>query len=145
MVVPIILGIGATLLALTTKATISAYKQYIHLTPAMIATLNNIKLTSFEDKYSSTISKTDPNYHHYKFLTAKYPNRPFNTPMTEQEALFILGIEGDDILNVDKKMIRDRYRKLMNLNHPDKNGSLYISQKINEAKDILDKSYMVNK
>lgn len=65
--------------------------------------------------------------------------------MTEQEALLILGIEGDDILNVDKKMVRDRYRKLMVLNHPDKQGSKYISQKINEAKDVLDKSYMVNK
>ncbi|KAG5417401.1 MDJ2 [Candida metapsilosis] len=63
--------------------------------------------------------------------------------MTEQEALLILGIEGDDILNVDKKMVRDRYRKLMVLNHPDKQGSQYLSQKINEAKDVLDKSYMI--
>lgn len=42
-------------------------------------------------------------------------------------------------------MIRDRYRRLMILNHPDKNGSQYLSQRINQAKDILDKSYMVNK
>ena len=108
----------------------------------MIATLNNIKLTN---PIFSTLNKSDPNYLHSKFLRLKYPNRTFLTPMTEQEALLILGIEGDDILNVDKKMVRDRYRKLMVLNHPDKQGSQYLSQKINEAKDVLDKSYMVNK
>ncbi|KAI5970462.1 MDJ2 [Candida margitis] len=144
MVVPIVLGIGVTVIALTARATISAYRQYLHLTPAMIATLNNIKLTNIDD-ISSTVKKSDPRYLHYKFLRSKYPNRTFLTPMTEQEALLILGIEGDDILNVDKKMVRDRYRKLMVLNHPDKQGSKYISQKINEAKDVLDKSYMVNK
>ena len=134
MVLPIIVGLGATIVALTAKATITAYKQYLHLTPAMIATLNNIKLINLES--SMSINKSDPRYAHYKYLRLKYPNRPFLDPMTEQEALLILGIEGNDILNLDKKMI---------LNHPDKNGSQYISQRINEAKDILDKSYMVNK
>ncbi|KAI5951658.1 MDJ2 [Candida jiufengensis] len=143
MVVPIVLGIGVTVLALTTKATLSAYRQYLHLTPSMIATLNNIKLINPQD--STWIKKSDPRYKHYQFLKSKYPNKNFNQTMTEQEALFILGIEGDDILNLDKKLIRERYRKLMGYNHPDKNGSLYLSQKINEAKDILDKSYMVNK
>lgn len=143
MVLPIIVGLGVTIVALTAKATITAYKQYLHLTPAMIATLNNIKLINLES--SMSINKSDPRYAHYKYLRLKYPNRQFLDPMTEQEALLILGIEGNDILNLDKKMIRDRYRKLMILNHPDKNGSQYISQRINEAKDILDKSYMVNK
>lgn len=143
MVLPIIVGLGVTGLALTAKATISAYRQFIKLTPSMVATLNNIKLTN--DYASSSINKSDPNYIHYQYLRRKYPNRSFLAPMTEQEALLILGIEGDDILNVDKKMVRDRYRKLMVLNHPDKQGSKYISQKINEAKGVLDKSYMVNK
>lgn len=143
MVLPIIVGLGVTGLALTAKATISAYRQYLNLSPSMIATLNNLKLTN--DHASSTLNRSDPNFIHYQFLRKKYLNRSFLTPMTEQEALLILGIEGDDILNVDKKMVRDRYRKLMVLNHPDKQGSKYVSQKINEAKDVLDKSYMVNK
>ncbi|KAI5964877.1 MDJ2 [Candida pseudojiufengensis] len=145
MVLPIILGIGVTVLALTTKATIQAYRQYLHLTPQMIATLNNIKLMNPDDSSSKWIKKSDPNYKHYQFLKSKYPNKNFNSTMTEQEALFILGIEGDDILNLNRNLIRSRYRKLMGVNHPDKNGSIYLSQKINEAKDILDKSYMVNK
>ena len=62
--------------------------------------------------------------------------------MTELEALLILGIEGDEIVNFNKKLLRDRYRKLMILNHPDKNGSQYMSQKINQAKYVLDNSYM---
>ncbi|KAI3406728.2 MDJ2 [Candida oxycetoniae] len=144
MVLPIVGGLGVTIIALTVKASIKSYKQYINLTPQMIASLNGIKLTHTND-HLSKISKSDPRYRHYKFLRSKYPNRNFLSPMTEQEALFILGIEGDDILNVNKAMIRDRYRKLMILNHPDKNGSVYLSQKINEAKDVLDKSYMVNK
>ena len=145
MVLPIVVGLGATIIALTTKATISAYRQFLHLTPTMIATLNNIKLINYSDGNFTSMNKSDPRYEHYRYLRNKYPNRPFNDPMTEQEALLILGIEGDDILNVDKKMSRDRYRRLMILNHPDKNGSQYLSQRINQAKDILDKSYMVNK
>lgn len=147
MVLPIVVGVGVTVVALTVRATISAYRQFLHLTPTMIATLNNIKLINYMDSSSSSSmnNKSDPRFQHYRYLRAKYPNRPFNDPMTEQEALLILGIEGNDILNVDKKMIRDRYRKLMILNHPDKNGSQYISQRINEAKDILDKSYMIKK
>ncbi|EDK42603.1 conserved hypothetical protein [Lodderomyces elongisporus NRRL YB-4239] len=144
MVLPIIVGVGATVLALTARATIASYKQFLTLTPQMIANLNGIRITN-QDPAHHSLNKSDPRYQHYKFLRLKYPNRSFLNPMTEQEALFILGIEGDDILRVDKRMVRDRYRKLMTRNHPDKNGSVYLSQKINEAKDILDKSYMVNK
>ncbi|RCK67209.1 Mitochondrial DnaJ 2 [Candida viswanathii] len=149
MVLPIVAGIGATVIALTAKATIAAYRQYLQLTPAMIATLNNIKLTNYDAADGASafphMTRADPRFEHYRYLRAKYPNRPFADPMTEQEALLVLGIEGNDILNVDKKMIRDRYRRLMVLNHPDKKGSEYLSQRINEAKDVLDRSYMVNK
>ncbi|CAK9435610.1 uncharacterized protein LODBEIA_P03370 [Lodderomyces beijingensis] len=144
MVLPIILGVGVTVAALTAKATIASYKQFLKLTPQMIANLNGIKL-AYMDEHSSSVYRSDPRYQHYKFLQSKYPNRSFGDPMTEQEALIILGIEGDDILKVNRAMVRDRYRKLMNSNHPDKNGSVYLSQKINEAKDVLDRSYMVNK
>lgn len=65
--------------------------------------------------------------------------------MTENEALLVLGIEANEISKLDRNLLRQRYRKLMVMNHPDKNGSQYISQKINEAKDVLEKSYLLKK
>lgn len=145
MVLPIIIGVGATVAALTVKSTLSAYRKFVLLTPLMIASLNGIRLVNDDDDVSGAMAKArsmDPNYLHHKFLRRTYANTGFRDPMTEQEALLVLGIEGDDIVTADKKLVRDRYRKLMVLNHPDKNGSQYISQRINQAKDVLDKSYM---
>ena len=39
-----------------------------------------------------------------------------------------------------EKEVRDAYKRLQLLNHPDNGGSTYLSTKINEAKDILVKS-----
>lgn len=139
MVLPIIIGIGATVVALTTKSLISAYRKYALLTPRMIASLNNIRLES-----SSSGEGHEHNEMH-RFLKSRYPRAGFQSTMTEQEALLVLGIEGEDIMKFDKKMLRERYRKLMIVNHPDKNGSEYLSQKINQAKDILEKSYLFKK
>jgi len=53
--------------------------------------------------------------------------------MTTKEALAILGLDAsasrDDILHAHKT--------LMKKNHPDQGGSVYLAQKINEAKDVL--------
>ncbi|CAH2355260.1 mitochondrial DnaJ homolog 2 [[Candida] railenensis] len=144
MVLPIIVGIGATVIALGAKASISAYRKYLHLTPQMIASLNNITLHS-----SSQINRDILNGKRHKdaaqhmFLLQNYPKSGFDDEMTEREALLILGIEGDDILRFDRKMLKDRYRKLVVVNHPDKHGSQYISQKINQAKNVLEKSYLL--
>lgn len=37
----------------------------------------------------------------------------------------------------NKAKITERYRKLMQLNHPDAGGSPFIASKVNEAKDVL--------
>ncbi|ODV79768.1 mitochondrial chaperonin of the DnaJ family [Suhomyces tanzawaensis NRRL Y-17324] len=145
MVVPIIIGVGATMVALTVKSALGAYRQYIHLTPQMIATLNNITLSDPNDPTEFERHRhliKDPSFRHHKLLKLRYPNRGFADPMTEQEALLVLGIEGDDIVNFNKNLLRKRYRQLMVLNHPDKKGSQYLSQRINQAKDVLEKSYM---
>lgn len=145
MVLPIIIGVGATVVALTVKSTLSAYRKFVLLTPLMVASLNGIRLVNDDDDVSGPMARAramDPNYLHQKFLRRTYPNTSFRDPMTEQEALLVLGIEGNDIITANRKLVRDRYRKLMILNHPDKNGSQYISQRINQAKDVLDHSYM---
>ena len=57
----------------------------------------------------------------------------FKGKMDKSEALKILGCK----LDADEKEINQKYRSLMISNHPDKGGSPYVANKINEAKDLL--------
>lgn len=136
MVVPIIAGLGITVAALMAKTTIAACGRYRKLTPQMIAAMNGIKVSYRDDTNNLTI---------YDELRRRFPNSGFEERMTEREALLILGIEEHEIDLLDSKMVKDRYRKLMIQNHPDKNGSQYLSQKINQAKDVIEKSYLLKK
>lgn len=136
MVVPIIAGLGITAAALMAKTTIAACARYRTLTPQMIAAMNGIKVSYHNDTNNLTV---------YDELRRRFPNRGFDEKMTEREALLILGIEEHEIELLDSKMVKDRYRKLMIQNHPDKNGSQYLSQKINQAKDVIEKSYLLKK
>lgn len=138
MVLPIVIGVGVTVVALGLKLTLSAYRKYAHLTPQMIASLNYIRLVNESNTHVTLNS-------HIRFLIDNYPNAPFMTPMTEQEALKILGIGSDEILNFNRDILKKRYRDLIILNHPDRNGSQYLTQKLNQAKEVLEKSYMINR
>ena len=53
--------------------------------------------------------------------------------MTRNEAFDVLGLQN----NASQAEIKEAYKKLMLKNHPDCGGSKYLSQKINEAKDLL--------
>lgn len=138
MVLPIVVGIGATVVALTLKTTVSAVRKFNLLTPSMIASLNNIKVAEESPRFSN-----HPHATQHQYLRNRFPNLPFSSRMTEQEALLIMGIEGNDIMKLNKTMLKTRYRQLMIMNHPDKNGSQYLTQKINQAKDTLEKSYLM--
>ncbi|GMK58947.1 hypothetical protein CspeluHIS016_0603890 [Cutaneotrichosporon spelunceum] len=60
----------------------------------------------------------------------------FKGTMDRSEAMAILGLR--DPLTVSK--LKEAHHRLMLANHPDKNGSSYVAGKINEAKEVLDKT-----
>lgn len=53
--------------------------------------------------------------------------------MTRQQALQILGLAA----GAGRQEILDAHRRLMAKNHPDKGGSTFIAQQLNEAKRVL--------
>lgn len=69
-------------------------------------------------------------------ISTKYYKGGFEAVMTKREASLILGVSPNS--QFDK--IKQAHKKIMLLNHPDKGGSPYMAAKINEAKDLLEKS-----
>ncbi len=71
----------------------------------------------------------------YKFVnesTVKTNNENTGN-MSKSEALKILGLTED----VKSSDVNQAYHNLMKSIHPDKGGSAYLAQKINEARDVL--------
>lgn len=142
MVYPIAIGLAATAAALLTKALVKTVRRYEKLSPQMIASLNKIRM---ENTRLGGASKVDSNDLHIRYLKSRFNNEGFEPKMTEREALLILGIEAEDIGTLDKLLLRKRYRTLMVANHPDHSGGVLLSQKINQAKEILENSYLFRK
>jgi len=69
------------------------------------------------------------------FTSSKYYKGGFDNKMTTREAGLILGVRP----NMPPNKIKMAYLNMMKNNHPDSGGSPYLSTKITEAKDILDK------
>ncbi|KAH6610757.1 mitochondrial import inner membrane translocase subunit tim14 [Trichoderma cornu-damae] len=61
----------------------------------------------------------------------------FEPRMTKKEASLILSLSERSIT---KEKVRKAHRTLMLLNHPDRGGSPYLATKVNEAKELLDKT-----
>ena len=57
------------------------------------------------------------------------------SPMSKAEAVRILNIPPQQAMDAEK--VREVHRRLLLANHPDRNGSTFISMKINEAKETL--------
>lgn len=66
---------------------------------------------------------------------SKYYKGGFDSKMNRREAALILGISP----SANKIKVKDAFKKVMAVNHPDRGGSPYIASKINEAKDYLEK------
>lgn len=71
----------------------------------------------------------------YKFVneSATETNNEAAGNMSRSEALKILGLTED----AKSSDINQAYHNLMRSLHPDKGGSAYLAQKINEARDVL--------
>lgn len=70
-------------------------------------------------------------------LGKAYYKGGFEKTMNRREAALILETSERGIT---KDMIRKKHRQLMLLNHPDRGGSPYLATKINEAKELLEKT-----
>ncbi|KAI5243161.1 hypothetical protein E4T47_02866 [Aureobasidium subglaciale] len=61
----------------------------------------------------------------------------FEQKMTRKEAALILETTERGLT---RDIIRKKHRSLMLLNHPDRGGSPYLATKVNEAKELLEKT-----
>ncbi|ORY88869.1 hypothetical protein BCR35DRAFT_301224 [Leucosporidium creatinivorum] len=61
----------------------------------------------------------------------------FQGRMDRKEAAQILGIKES---HMTKTRVKDAHRRIMLANHPDRGGSPYIASKVNEAKDLIEKT-----
>lgn len=76
-----------------------------------------------------------PKFDAESMTSSKYYKGGFDQKMNRREAALILGISP----SANKVKIKDAFKKVMAVNHPDRGGSPYIASKINEAKDYLEK------
>ncbi|KAH9935248.1 hypothetical protein B0H21DRAFT_780858 [Amylocystis lapponica] len=61
----------------------------------------------------------------------------FKAKMDRKEAIAILGLKDSPQM---RQRLKDAHRHIMLANHPDRGGSPYLASKINEAKDLLEKT-----
>lgn len=61
-----------------------------------------------------------------------WKNTGFLKEMTVREAMKILGVSA-----LSTQAVNRNYREIVRRNHPDAQGSAYLAQKINEARELL--------
>ncbi|KAK0180015.1 hypothetical protein PV327_005701 [Microctonus hyperodae] len=86
-------------------------------------------------KKMSEAFKTLPKLDSQSLANSKYYRGGFDPTMTKREASLILGLSP----TANKAKIKEQYKKIISVNHPDRGGSPYIAAKVSEAKDLLEK------
>ncbi|XP_017776834.1 PREDICTED: mitochondrial import inner membrane translocase subunit TIM14 [Nicrophorus vespilloides] len=76
-----------------------------------------------------------PKFDAESMASSKYYKGGFDAKMNRREAALILGISP----TANKAKVKDAFKKVMAVNHPDRGGSPYLASKINEAKDFMEK------
>lgn len=139
------MGLGVTIFALTAKSAINAATRFKALKPVEIARMNNIVL-DFRGDLDKNLKDPLTGKVNHELLRRfnQYPGG-FFPKITENEAFMILGISSEEILHLDSTLLKKKHRKAMLANHPDKGGSAYIAMKINQARETLEKSYLLKK
>lgn len=79
--------------------------------------------------------KNIPKFDADSMANSKYYKGGFDPKMNRREASLILGVSP----TANKSKVKEAFKKVMGVNHPDRGGSPYIASKINEAKDFLEK------
>ncbi|CCE61116.1 hypothetical protein TPHA_0A00310 [Tetrapisispora phaffii CBS 4417] len=144
MVLPILLGIGITGIALITRSGLRAWSLYKTLSPAAIAKLNGITIkSSGKLSYDSRFFSNHLNSG-LKVKLNEYQGGFFKK-MSESEALSILNITSSEVPLLNESLVKRKHRAAMIKNHPDRGGSPYLAMKINEARDIILSGYMIKK
>ncbi|XP_078034622.1 mitochondrial import inner membrane translocase subunit TIM14 [Augochlora pura] len=85
--------------------------------------------------WSQRMSEAAKSLDAQKLTNSKYYKGGFENKMTRREAGLILGVSP----TANKVKVKEHFKKVMSVNHPDRGGSPYIAAKINEAKDLLEK------
>ena len=67
---------------------------------------------------------------------SRYYRGGFENKMSRREASLVLGVAP----SAGSKRVKDAHKRVMLANHPDRGGSPYLAAKINEAKDLMEKS-----
>ncbi|WP_235111266.1 J domain-containing protein [Ehrlichia muris] len=89
--------------------------------------LKRNSIISMSEIMTSTLNKVMNEANMYSSFKSTSSN------LSKEEALEILGLEK----NASQEQINAAYHKLMKSMHPDKGGSPYLAQKLNEARDTL--------
>ena len=139
-------GLGVVVAAASAQYVVGAYNSYVEKKaaeqPASNTSSDPKEQTTEDGKDKSTSQKADPTTAAKEespfaftstWFAKTFYDGGFEDKMTKREAALILGIR--ESATVDR--IKEAYRKLLPLNHPDRGGSAYIATKINEAKDLL--------
>ncbi|KAG8935066.1 mitochondrial import inner membrane translocase subunit TIM14 [Tulasnella sp. 417] len=72
-----------------------------------------------------------------KAASEQWAKGGFRAKMDRREAIAVLGLKDGPLL---RNQLKDAHRQIMIANHPDRGGSPYLASKINEAKDLLEKT-----